>query len=450
MYGFRKMSTIEHGSLNNERDDIEFAHPSFLRGQEALLESIKRRAPETQQKLNLSGSEEYPSHIKSLWRLLAGSYVDPKTGRPIELSQVLDDVRSLKSKQTNLNDKLSYMQTENQALWGEIGSLRQKHAKQQMVVSKLLEFLVRFLQGNAGHGHEQSVGQQISKEGLTTDLLHSTQDQGHFPQPHEQTLSPNTLKRKHAAITHVNDEPNKRTTGQQQFAYPSGGLGRQQSVTINELTDNDHGTWVHANTTPLVDLVPSPPPAQSTDDNHLQQQHNARQPSAAFQATGTTDNAANLYEPDFVLRTDNPNLDGGKSTVILIRFILRKNQIFLFQSTIHPTTIPAPSVNHGQAELDHSKASPTAFVHTKIDPITGQLSFSLDDITGDVDHIQSSLDNIRDFMFDNLPEGTTMDDLFGDENGLFSPLLQATAPENNNSTGNVFLDNAQDQKLHSG
>ena len=50
MYGFRKMSTIEHGSLKNERDDIEFAHPNFLRGQDSLLELIKRRAPDSQQK----------------------------------------------------------------------------------------------------------------------------------------------------------------------------------------------------------------------------------------------------------------------------------------------------------------------------------------------------------------------------------------------------------------
>ena len=111
-------------------------------------------------------------------------------------------------------------------------------------------------------------------------------------------------------------------------------------------------------------------------------------------------------------------------------------------------------MNQGQTELpnpvDNSKESPTLFVQTKVDPLTGQLSFSLDDITGDVDHIQSSLDNIRDFMFDNLPEGATIDDLFEDENGLFSPLLQAAVSENNNSTGNLFLENAHDQKLHSG
>jgi hypothetical protein len=55
MYGFRKMSTIEHGSLQNERDDIEFAHPHFIRGQDSLLELIKRRAPDNQQKSTIQG-----------------------------------------------------------------------------------------------------------------------------------------------------------------------------------------------------------------------------------------------------------------------------------------------------------------------------------------------------------------------------------------------------------
>ena len=55
MYGFRKISNIEHGSLKNERDDIEFAHPHFVRGQESLLELIKRRAPDPHQKGGMHG-----------------------------------------------------------------------------------------------------------------------------------------------------------------------------------------------------------------------------------------------------------------------------------------------------------------------------------------------------------------------------------------------------------
>ena len=44
MYGFQKVVHIEQGGLvKPERDDTEFQHPCFLRGQEQLLENIKRK-----------------------------------------------------------------------------------------------------------------------------------------------------------------------------------------------------------------------------------------------------------------------------------------------------------------------------------------------------------------------------------------------------------------------
>jgi hypothetical protein len=225
------------------------------------------------------------------------------------------------------------MQTENQALWSEIASLRQKHTKQQQIVSKLMEFLLQFITSNSAPNHEQSVEQQPPNEGLTTDLLHPQHAQAHHHTLNQQDPSSNTLKRKHAALTHY-DEPNKRTTMQQQqqqqqhFSHPTG-LGRQQSVTINELTDNDAGGWLHANTSPLVDLVPSPPPIKTADDNYPQQQqneyhwpaptnepgHNLRHP--AFPTVGNGDNVNNPYVPDFILRTDNPSatkIDGANLT----------------------------------------------------------------------------------------------------------------------------------------
>jgi len=236
------------------------------------------------------------------------------------------------------------MQTENEALWGEIGSLRQKHAKQQQIVSKLMEFLLQFITSNSAPHHEQPVEQQILHEGLATDLLHSQQAQAQHHTLNEHNLSSDNLKRKHAALMH-HDEPNKRTTiqqqqqQQQQFAHPTA-LGRQQSVTINELTDNDPDAWLHANTSPLVDLVPSPPAIQSADDNHPQQQpnnyrwpsstnephhptgHNPRnlpQQNPAFPTVGNGDNLTNPYVPDFILRTDDPSgtkTDGASLTGI--------------------------------------------------------------------------------------------------------------------------------------
>ncbi|OWK49485.1 Heat shock factor protein 1 [Lonchura striata] len=43
-YGFRKVLHLEQGGLvKPEKDDTEFQHPFFLRGQERLLENIKRK-----------------------------------------------------------------------------------------------------------------------------------------------------------------------------------------------------------------------------------------------------------------------------------------------------------------------------------------------------------------------------------------------------------------------
>jgi len=44
--GFRKITSIENSGLRIEKDDIEFYHQYFLRGQENMLENIKRKVIE--------------------------------------------------------------------------------------------------------------------------------------------------------------------------------------------------------------------------------------------------------------------------------------------------------------------------------------------------------------------------------------------------------------------
>lgn len=41
--GFHKVVSADSGGLRLERDEMEFAHQHFLRGQESLLENIKRK-----------------------------------------------------------------------------------------------------------------------------------------------------------------------------------------------------------------------------------------------------------------------------------------------------------------------------------------------------------------------------------------------------------------------
>lgn len=41
--GFRKLTSIENSGLKSEKDDMEFFHQYFLKGQEGYLEFIKRK-----------------------------------------------------------------------------------------------------------------------------------------------------------------------------------------------------------------------------------------------------------------------------------------------------------------------------------------------------------------------------------------------------------------------
>ncbi|CAL8100967.1 unnamed protein product [Orchesella dallaii] len=116
MYGFHKVVSVEQGGLRVDKDEMEFAHPFFLKGQETSLELIKRKIP---------ASKHEESRI-----------------RPDSLNKVLLDVRQMKGRQETMDNKLLTMKRENEALWRELASLRQKHAKQTQIVSKLLQFLV--------------------------------------------------------------------------------------------------------------------------------------------------------------------------------------------------------------------------------------------------------------------------------------------------------------------
>ncbi|XP_030554327.1 heat shock factor protein isoform X5 [Drosophila novamexicana] len=122
MYGFHKITSIENGGLRFDRDEIEFSHPCFKRNYPYLLDHIKRKISNTKT-------------------------VDEKTALKQEtVSKVLSDVKAMRGRQDNLDSRFSVMKQENEALWREIASLRQKHAKQQQIVNKLIQFLISIVQ----------------------------------------------------------------------------------------------------------------------------------------------------------------------------------------------------------------------------------------------------------------------------------------------------------------
>ena len=129
MYDFHKVMNVEAGGLRGERDEVEFAHPYFERGQEHLLDQIKRKVS-----LNTRGSNQI---------------VPVNTEK---VTEVLSDVSILKNRQEDLDEKLQYMRNENSELWKEVENLRTKHERQQRIVNKLIQFLGAMVQGQSPNG----------------------------------------------------------------------------------------------------------------------------------------------------------------------------------------------------------------------------------------------------------------------------------------------------------
>ncbi|XP_045128627.1 heat shock factor protein-like isoform X3 [Portunus trituberculatus] len=115
MYGFHKVVSADSGGLRVERDEMEFAHPHFLRGQENLLENIKRKIPTSRSVI----------------------VEDNKN-----MNKLLSDVRDMKRDQDSMNSKLHNLKRENEALWREYANMRQKFTKQQQIIEKLIHFLI--------------------------------------------------------------------------------------------------------------------------------------------------------------------------------------------------------------------------------------------------------------------------------------------------------------------
>ncbi|GJQ65202.1 putative sequence-specific DNA binding protein [Trypoxylus dichotomus] len=131
MYGFHKMSTVENGAMDIEKDEIQFFHQYFQKDQPELLKMIKRKVTGTK----VASGTPVQNVIKS-----------------DDLSKVLSDVKHLRGRQASVDSQLSAMKQENAVLWRELAMLRQKHMKQQQIVNKLIQFLVTIVQPNTRMG----------------------------------------------------------------------------------------------------------------------------------------------------------------------------------------------------------------------------------------------------------------------------------------------------------
>ncbi|MFT7802977.1 heat shock factor protein 2 isoform X2 [Arapaima gigas] len=147
MYGFRKVMHIDTGIVKQERDGpVEFQHPFFKHGQDDLLEHIKRKVSSTRPEENKIRQED--------------------------LSKILSSVQNVHDKQENMDSRLATLKRENEALWREIADLRQKHANQQQVIKKLIQFIVTLVQNNSILGLKRKRPLLLNSNGKKSKFIH--------------------------------------------------------------------------------------------------------------------------------------------------------------------------------------------------------------------------------------------------------------------------------------
>ncbi|XP_055704837.1 heat shock factor protein isoform X2 [Phlebotomus papatasi] len=160
MYGFHKVASIENGGLRFSKDEMEFSHPDFRRGEYPLLNNIKRKIAAAKT-----------------------ATVDSKKVAPESINRVLTEVKAIRGKQDSLDSRFSTMKQENEALWRELVVLRQKHIKQQQIVNKLIQFLVTIVQPSRGglknmNGVKRRYQLMISDEPQSSETKERTEKSG--------------------------------------------------------------------------------------------------------------------------------------------------------------------------------------------------------------------------------------------------------------------------------
>ncbi|XP_025115865.1 heat shock factor protein-like isoform X2 [Pomacea canaliculata] len=221
MYGFRKVVHVEQGGLKVEKDDLEFQHPYFQRGQELLLDLIKRKVTK-----NVPTKE------------VAGVNLNLD-----DVNKMLADVSQLRGKQDSLSTSFLNLKKQNDILWKELISLRQKHVQQQQIVNKLIQFLLSL------------VTRQGGMPGLKRKIPLMLKDSSHLED--EEGKGPSPKKKPHFYV----DSPSDHDYTVQSPSAPSmprtGSMNSASGPVIHELVDTDdcHQDHILQNSSPLKDSI---------------------------------------------------------------------------------------------------------------------------------------------------------------------------------------------------
>ncbi len=138
MYGFHKIPHLQQGVLKSDSDTEpwHFEHPNFHRGQPDLLCLIQRKKQPTH------GQSDDPTldmHDTTTTAAAPLSNVTP--GHLMDINSIVNGVSAIKRHQQAISAELSALKQSNDALWKEAVAARQRHAKHQDTINRILKFL---------------------------------------------------------------------------------------------------------------------------------------------------------------------------------------------------------------------------------------------------------------------------------------------------------------------
>ncbi|TFK94808.1 hypothetical protein K466DRAFT_579695 [Polyporus arcularius HHB13444] len=151
LYGFRKISALQQGLLRMDNDEtIQFAHPYFHRGQPDLLALIQRKRHPA------NHAEDGP-----LGLLQAPPSQDGKLqAQAVDVRSIVEGINTIRRQQQAISAELSALKQSNDALWKDAIEARERHAKHEDTINRILKFLAglfgRVLQGEHGQSHEEA------------------------------------------------------------------------------------------------------------------------------------------------------------------------------------------------------------------------------------------------------------------------------------------------------
>lgn len=122
MYGWHKVQDINAGTMQSAEEHWQFASPFFVQNKPELLSKIVRN----------KGAKIHPNPVPE---------EEQSDERAKDLKSILKELEQIKSRQAHIGEDLGRIRHDNEMLWDEYYTTRERYDKHNQMLSRILRFL---------------------------------------------------------------------------------------------------------------------------------------------------------------------------------------------------------------------------------------------------------------------------------------------------------------------